>query len=135
MLRKKCRSLNEAEAMLKGIAEALRRVSEGIPWETKAPGENCFAFLGPVKPEFIQFLKTMTAVEDLDEIVATIGVRRSCPGDGASHFIEFTPVYREAIRRKLQEWQAEIEQKQIILLRWQVDKPGGDFPPRARATV
>lgn len=121
--------------MLQGIAEALRRINEGIRWGTEQPGENCFAFLGPAKPDFIRFLKTLTAVDDIGEIVEMIGVRRACPGDGSSYLIEFTPVYREAIRRKLLEWQEEIEQKQVILLRWQSDKPGGDFSPPARMMV
>jgi|GEM_PF-6719782 len=135
MLRKKCRSVVEAETMLKNIADALRCVSEGIHWKSEPPDENCFAFLGPVKPEFIRFLKTMTAADDIGEIVETIGVRRTCPGKGDTCILEFTPVYREAIRRKLQEWQEEIEQKQVILLRWQSDKPGGNYPPRARAML
>ncbi|MGI5839706.1 MAG: hypothetical protein ACOX8W_08580 [bacterium] len=134
MLRKKCRSPVEAEKMLKGIAEALRRVGDGIRWENEAPDENSFAFLGPVKPDFIRFLRAMTAIEDIGEIVETIGVRRFCPKEG-TWLLEFTPVYKEAIRRKLKEWQEEIEQKQVILLRWHVDKPGRDYSAQAQAIV
>ncbi len=113
MLRRRCRSQGEAEILLHEISSArmILETSDSIEQLQAKTG------LGVMKNDFAAFLQTLTGEEIRPPAVLRPDREAAAPGDTIA--MQLNPIYREAIRVKLGEWEKEVLAKRESLLQFE----------------